>query len=311
MSPGDSLGTLNLTVNYPTTSSSNLNIEIGGTTVNSLYDQLNITGTATLGGTLNISLVNGFTPVLEDTFVIMTYDSYSGEFSEINGLDTGSGVSFEVNIGSTEIKLITIETPNSAPSIFNLLSPVDEVVLTKIDTLNFIWQKSIDVNEDMLHYTLNIFGGTLDTTITNIADTAFTIIDGQFWQSSTEYNWTVLVSDEIVVTASPDTFSFTTPILDAINDDNLLVPVVFALDQNYPNPFNPKTVIRYSLPATRQVDLSVYNILGQKVATLLSEEQVAGNHKVNWDASSFPSGVYFYRLDASGQQQVRRMLLLK
>ena len=279
--------------------------------LDSLYDQLNITGDATLGGTLNISLVNDFIPALGDTFVIITYNSYTGDFSEINGLDTGSGVSFEVNIGATDIKLITTVTPNSAPSVFNLLAPADEVVLSKIDTINFVWQESSDADDDALDYTLNIFGGTLDTLISDITDTALAIIDGQFWEGNTEYQWTLLVTDGIFTTVSPDTFSFTTPIIDAINDDNLLVPIVFALEQNYPNPFNPKTVIRYALPITGHIDLSIYNMLGQKVATLVSEEQTAGNHKVNWDASNFPSGVYFCRLDADGLQQVRRMLLIK
>ena len=117
VSPGDSLGTLNLSVNYPTTLTSDLNIEIGGTTVDSLYDQLNITGTATLGGTLNISLVNSFIPALGDTFEILTYSSYTGNFNTINGLNTGTGVSFDMLTSPTSIKLVTINSPNNPPEL--------------------------------------------------------------------------------------------------------------------------------------------------------------------------------------------------
>jgi hypothetical protein len=73
-------------------------------------------------------------------------------------------------------------------------------------------------------------------------------------------------------------------------------PGTFSLSQNYPNPFNPKTVIRYALPVTSQIDLSIYNLLGKKVETLVSEKQRAGKYQVEWDASCFASGVYFYQL---------------
>jgi xylan 1,4-beta-xylosidase len=89
------------------------------------------------------------------------------------------------------------------------------------------------------------------------------------------------------------------------------VPLVFSLSQNYPNPFNPKTVIRYALPVTCHIDLGVYNLLGQKVATLVSEKQRAGRHQVQWDASGFASGIYYYKIHAGEFQQVRKMVLIR
>jgi hypothetical protein len=88
-------------------------------------------------------------------------------------------------------------------------------------------------------------------------------------------------------------------------------PKKFCLLQNYPNPFNPITKINYELPITNYVDLSIHNVLGQKVATLVSEKQKAGYHQVEWDAGDFSSGVYYYRLVAGEFQQVRKMVLLK
>jgi hypothetical protein len=88
-------------------------------------------------------------------------------------------------------------------------------------------------------------------------------------------------------------------------------PKVFNLSQNYPNPFNPTTTINYQLPITNYVDLSIYNLLGQKITTLVSEKQTAGSYKVKWDAGGFASGVYIYRLEAGGKMLHRKMLLLK
>ena len=91
-----------------------------------------------------------------------------------------------------------------------------------------------------------------------------------------------------------------------------MIPKKYTLSQNYPNPFNPTTAISYQLPAVSHVELSIYNILGQKVATLVSERQPAGNHKVEWNASGFASGVYFYRLETDqGFISSRKLILLK
>jgi hypothetical protein len=90
------------------------------------------------------------------------------------------------------------------------------------------------------------------------------------------------------------------------------LPVEFELAQNYPNPFNPDTIIRYTLPVTCHVNLSIYNLLGQKVATLVSEKQTAGKYQVQWDASAFASGVYFYRLRTNkGFMHTKKLILLR
>jgi len=100
--------------------------------------------------------------------------------------------------------------------------------------------------------------------------------------------------------------------LSAIDENNLSdQPRVFRLDQNYPNPFNPNTIINFELPATNHVDLSIYNLLGQKVTTLLSEVRSSGIHQIEWNASNFSSGIYFYRLVAGEFTQVRQMFLIR
>ena len=89
------------------------------------------------------------------------------------------------------------------------------------------------------------------------------------------------------------------------------VPDDFALAQNYPNPFNPVTRIGYALPAGGRVRLAVYDVLGQEVAVLIEGTQTAGQHEAVWDAQGWPSGPYFYRLEASGRVLTRAMFLLR
>jgi len=88
-------------------------------------------------------------------------------------------------------------------------------------------------------------------------------------------------------------------------------PNKFNLSQNYPNPFNSRTIINYELPTTNEVDLAIYNLLGQRVATLVNERKRAGSYQVEWDASGFSSGVYYYRIDAGEFVDVKKMILIR
>ena len=85
----------------------------------------------------------------------------------------------------------------------------------------------------------------------------------------------------------------------------------FALEQNYPNPFNPSTQITYHLAQNSNVVLKVYNLLGKEVAVLVNEFQEAGIHKLNFDASSLPSGIYMYKIESAGLFKTKKMILLK
>ncbi|MBU1117336.1 MAG: T9SS type A sorting domain-containing protein [Bacteroidetes bacterium] len=112
--------------------------------------------------------------------------------------------------------------------------------------------------------------------------------------------------------------AFTYDIITDVEDDDHgeLLPYLFELSQNYPNPFNPVTTIEYSLPERSQVTIEVYNVLGQKVRTLVDREESAGSYTITWDGTSstgetVSTGVYFYRFQADDHVETKKMLLLK
>ncbi len=103
-------------------------------------------------------------------------------------------------------------------------------------------------------------------------------------------------------------------LLTAVKEQETVAPRVksFELGQNYPNPFNPSTKISFTLPENGVIDLNVYNVLGQKVASLVSgESMTAGNHSVSFNASNLSSGVYFYSLKAGNNVITKKMMLVK
>jgi hypothetical protein len=135
-------------------------------------------------------------------------------------------------------------------------------------------------------------GFTPDSTHNNPVQFDFLVYSNglPFWESSVDFASTVV----------------------SIDDDEVIgIPNQYSLSQNYPNPFNPVTMIKYQLPMTSDVNLSIYNLLGQKVANLVNKKQQAGYHQVEWDASGFASGVYYYRIEAGEFQDVKKMILIK
>ena len=104
-------------------------------------------------------------------------------------------------------------------------------------------------------------------------------------------------------------------------EDEITIPLEFGLQQNYPNPFNPVTRIQYAVSSRQFISLKVYDILGNEIATLVSEEKPAGTYEITWYAENLPSGVYFYQLLVSALQskdgkagsfvETKKMVLLR
>jgi pimeloyl-ACP methyl ester carboxylesterase len=94
------------------------------------------------------------------------------------------------------------------------------------------------------------------------------------------------------------------------NNDNTF-PKNIVLKQNYPNPFNPKTIIKYTLPNSEKVKIKVFNLLGQKITTLINKLMPSGSHEIEFNAKDLPSGVYLYRIEAGSFIKTRKLILMK
>jgi beta-glucanase (GH16 family) len=96
-----------------------------------------------------------------------------------------------------------------------------------------------------------------------------------------------------------------------VSDGSEHIPDHFALEQNHPNPFNPSTNISFSLPRQSFVSLKVFDLMGREEATIVSEEMSAGSYTKQWNAENYPSGVYFYRLEAGAFTETKKLVLLR
>ncbi|MEL6822468.1 MAG: Ig-like domain-containing protein, partial [Calditrichota bacterium] len=108
-----------------------------------------------------------------------------------------------------------------------------------------------------------------------------------------------------------DTFEVQVANVLGLTDANGSVPTEFVLEQNYPNPFNPSTTIAFGLPQSGSVKIVVYNSVGQKVGVILEERLEAGYYEKTFSADNLPSGVYLYRMEAAGFQDIKKFVLLK
>ncbi len=134
------------------------------------------------------------------------------------------------------------------------------------------------------------------------------------------YNGQWVEDDGLIIIENPDDFFqaflasevivYYDPTTDIYVKENISL-TDFRLFQNYPNPFNPTTQISYQIIENSFINLSVYNTLGQKVTELVNEQQIIGKYSVQFNASSLPSGVYFYKIEAGNYSKINKMLLLQ
>jgi hypothetical protein len=137
------------------------------------------------------------------------------------------------------------------------------------------------------------------------------LADSATWPSTytlAELPWKL---DNLTIEDPPDLDKVT-----GVSDDVSNIPGFYALHQNYPNPFNPSTIITYSIPENARVKIEIFNILGQRVASLFNQDQIAGTHSIAWNAQDdrgqkISSGVYLLKMQAGTFSQVKKMLLTK
>ncbi len=177
------------------------------------------------------------------------------------------------------------------------------------------WQ-TIDISAYGLHFDSDFYVGFSSTTLDS-----FILLDAA--RDSNQYNvyvdtlgyeiWHLdsLLSDPLIRAIIKYDQS-----TDVAEDEEILLPASFVLHQNYPNPFNPSTRIDYYLSQPTEVKITIYNLLGQKVKTLIGQYQTEGSKTVFWDGKDdagidVASGVYFYKVVAGAHKTVKKMILLK
>ena len=183
-----------------------------------------------------------------------------------------------------------------------------------------IWQKPPLADS----YRIQIATDTFFTSVVADSSTTDTLMQSYPLGSNTKFYWRASASNDSGVSSYSVAGSFTTGDQIVSVEESGGLPAEFALYQNYPNPFNPATVIKYFVPQVsvrqdnilenanlRYISLRVYNPLGQLVATLVDAAQAPGEHRVMWDASIVPGGVYFYRLQAGGFTHVKKMIIIR
>jgi len=236
-------------------------------------------------------------------------DGYFGKFIVCNG-DT---VFYEGD-GVPDLRPGT-KAPHHA---FARLYPPDDSHIAP-NALEFTWNSCPSL-VPITGYDFTLKGGNVEVTFEDIADTTIGIDLPQYVQFTgpVEVEWTVSASYKpwtFVPVNGRGNFTVDFP-TDASDPDDPGLPVAFALEQNYPNPFNPSTEISFVLPRAERVTLEIFNITGQRVATVLTADLAAGEHVVTWDGTSaggslVASGVYFYKLQAGEYTATKKMILAR
>jgi len=187
-----------------------------------------------------------------------------------------------------------------------LVSPVDSTGIVRNPLV--VWHSSIAASS----YHLQVSTDDMFSTTAVDSTVADTTLQLDTLKANTKYYWRVEAFN------ASDTGDYSS-VANFVTDDSIMtgvkvageIPRGFALSQNYPNPFNPSTVIGYQLPAVSHVTLKVYDVLGREAATLVNEKENAGYHTVTFNAGNLPSGLYFYRMQASNYSETKKLLLIK
>lgn len=242
-----------------------------------------------------------------DSDTIKTITNEEGQFF-VDGLNPLSEYSVEIsgeNINTTVTNIMTLEENHGESVVlYTTLSQTGKGALTgTIVESGFLQQANVE-----------IVGGISTTTLDDGSYLLNDINPGEYTLRMTigEKSRDTLVTVTAGVTRQID-FGFINDNVNDIENESKFIPTEYMLMQNYPNPFNPSTQVNYSIPKEGVIKLTVFNVLGQLVTTLVDDYQKAGNYSIRFDTSNLncSSGIYFYRLESKEFTTSRKMLLLK
>ena len=196
--------------------------------------------------------------------------------------------------------------------------PYSNKLLLKTTNAGLSWEPKIDITQQGEFYFNNLFFLNNNTgwILSSNSEIIKTTNSGENWffeQSpiNESFNCIHFLNADVGWIGGDQGTVLTTNPLSGIQVTSNKIPQKYHLKQNYPNPFNPVTKIKYDLIKSGSTVLKIYDLLGREIATLVNEKLSAGNYEVEWDASGFPSGVYFYRIETKEYSEVKKMVLLK
>jgi surface protein len=221
--------------------------------------------------------------------------------SESNGL-TDFWVKASMHEGTFESEIV------SGYSVDNILPGVPEGVLASLvdNTVEVTWNESID--EDFQYF-------VIEKTVNNVEEfieTSDAFFLDENYLSNAVHSYRIASVDHA---GNQSEYSDVVEVA-VLGIDGELIPAVFTLYQNYPNPFNPTTQIKYDLPKDAMVTINIYDVLGRMIKSLLNDNQTAGYHSLQWDATNdigegVSAGMYIYTIQAGEYQSTKKMVLLK
>ena len=223
--------------------------------------------------------------------------------------------------------VIIVNPVNDPPGLFNLASPsADSVIVITPENLDiiltFTWDESENVDDDEITYNIEGTEGlSFLSDFNDLEENEYQFTYGELAEAmgnedviTAEWNVSAL-DDEFSVVSENGPFTLT---LDksSLGISEPFIPEEFALYQNYPNPFNPITTITYDIPEGTIINLTIYDVMGRVVKTLVNEWNEPGRKAVTWngkDEIGMPStsGVYIYRINTGGFNEVKKLILLK
>ena len=209
--------------------------------------------------------------------------------------------------GGTAVRFIASPDPYGRPGSPTLVSPLNHSTDVKTNP-NMNWNAPTGASLYRLQVTQNV---SFSPVVFEDSTISLTTHEIGSLNNNTTYYWRVLAKNSNGSSTWSPVWSFTTGNASWVEKIGTEIPAEFKLNGNYPNPFNQRTSIIYSVPSRAKITLTIMDGRGNKIATPVNEEQIAGKYEVEFDGSKLPGGIYYCRMQAGKYSETRKMMLIK